>query len=1166
MKICTKNPCWYTYHMKKLLLVMKITTFLLLIAIMQVSASGFAQKITLSQKEITLKEFFRAIKKQTGYNVFYSNQLINDSRKINVDFENEDLEPVLKKVLTAHDLSFNIRDKDISVKPEEKTFLDNLVARFQEIDINGKIVDEKGNALPGTNIKIKGTNRYVISDNNGAFLLKSVDEQAIVVISFVGHRTLEIPANKIKGTITLRAVSANLQEVSVTTAYGIERSKKELGYSVAQVSGEAINKANSGNILNGLIGKVSGLNIMSQSSEMSPKMRVLLRGIRSFGQSSNNQPLFIFNGAPLSFGGDMNAAQRSLEFINNLNPADVEEVTVLKGANATAMYGPEGVNGVIIITTKKVKQGEMSINARVNSSYTRYDYRQRSDQRTFGVGDESGFGVGGAQPGNWGPAYDGKIIRVGFPDKDGNYQEVPYSDLDDRYNFFNVARNTRANVSIAEGNLNSSYYIGAGYNDQTGLLPGDKTRQSTFLYNTNKKVGKLLDLQLNVNYSNTIADRGADVSSKVLNTPSFIPLLSYKDYKNSHWATLDNYWFGINPYAALDMTRSLARANAFTGNFIANFKPLKWLNIKDQISVNYQGTNNKINAQPIMFSDFARVDPVKGLDKDASTIDQFSSATAFNNDLLISTIHKTGDFLIRTNLGNSIRDNFDKALQTSANLVVPVFNNVFARTDQGVAGQEKYTTTRSISAFGNVSLGYKDRVFLELTGRNEWDSKRAKVARGKDLYFGANTSLILKEIVPFLKEQSWIDIFKLRLSAAFTANMNILPQQSEKTFQLLIPFPITNPTTGKSVLGYALTGNPNPLIKPEKVFSQEYGTELAFLENRIKFDAAYYHQINNGVIMTVGIPPYSGYPGTDNAGRFKNTGWEFDLGINPLVDFGKDVDISLTGRFSINNNEVLQVADIYNGTFIMNDPYGNLFYAREGHSAFEYPVTDFKRNPEGKVIVDKNTGLPTVDTQNPKIAGKTLPIYQGGVTLSVRYKRFTLSSQADYSAGNHFQFSSANIQTGVSNLTLINNREIFVFPNSVIEDSPGHFIENKDVPVSNAGKDLFSRFAAASIHTITNASYWRIREVSLQYEMPLKTKWVKKISGSIYANNVFSFYPRSNIYGDPVLSQGPGIPQSRATVVGQNSTSDTNNVSGGSADANAGPGLILYGFTFGLSF
>lgn len=1149
-----------------LILVMKLIAVLLLTGMVHVSASTLAQKITINQKNAKIETILDEISKQSGFNFFLDVKTLKNAKPISINMYNASIEEVLNQCLKGQSLVFTIEDKIVVIKEKESSFLDRLIDRFNDIDIRGTIQDENGKALRGATVTVKGTNRYTSADEQGKFALTGVDENAILMISFVGYQTKEILASSIKGPLSIKMepATAKLKEVEVTTAYGIVRSKKELGYSVAQVSGMEINRANSGGLLNGLVGKVSGLNIMTQSSEMSPKMRILLRGIRSFGENSNNQPLFIFNGAPLSFGSDGESGGRAVEFINNLNPSDVEEVTVLKGANGTAMYGPEGVNGVIIITTKKVKVGELSVNARVNTSYTKMDFRQRTDQRTFGVGNDVNF-FGGKATDSWGPAYDGRMISIGYPDKDGKFQQVPYKDLNDRYDFFNVARQTRTNVSFAQADQTSSLYLGIGYIDQTGLLPGDKRNQATFLFNSTKKIGKIGDLQVNINYARSNDDRGGDVTNKVLNMPSFIPLLSYKDYKNSYWGSTDNYWDGINPYHALEIQRAKRTDNSLNGSVILNVKLLPWLSLKEQFSTTYLGRNQKKNTGEVIFSEFARVDPSKRNDLEPKTEDFLGTSYGINNDFLLNALHKTGDFVLRGTLGTTIRSNFTKELTSKAVLVIPVYNPIFARSDLGVGVEESTMQTRSLSTLANVSLGYKDRIFLELTGRNEWDSKRAKVARGKDLYFGSNLSMVLKEMIPYLKEQSWLSTFRLRLSGTLTANMNIAPNQSERILNLLARYPITDPITGKSILGYGLFENPNPLIKPEKVFSQEYGTEMAFLDNRIRFDMTYYNQINNGVIMAVGVPAWSGFPDLDNAGKLRNTGWEFDLNLNPLVDFGNDINISLTGRFSINNNKVLKVSDIYNGTFIAKDPSGAYYYAREGHSAFEFPVLDFKRDPQGRVIVDRNSGMPTVDYQNPKIMGKTLPVYQGGVTVNFTYKRFTLSSQADYSAGNDHMFNPGSISSGTSSITLLNNREVFVFPNSVIEDSPGHFVKNTNVAVSNAGKELFQRFADASIHTLTSANYWKIREIALQYEMPVKSKMIKKMAASIYARDLFAFYPHSNIYGDPVATDGPGIPTNRIAPTGQRAA-QSNNVSGGASDGNAAPGTIIYGFTFGLSF
>jgi len=1166
MKINAFEPREPNYWLSpKILLVMKITGFLVLIVLMSASAATRAQKITLSEKNTPLKVVLDKIRLQSGYDFISSSKLLESADPVTVEVTGESIEAVLKMVFEHQELTYEIENKTVLIERKEMSFMDHIIAHFKEIDVNGRIVDEKGKPLLGANVIIKGINRSATTDKDGLFSFKGVDEKAILVVSFIGFETLEIQASKINGSVVLKTKNSSLDEVTVTTAYGIERNKKELGYSTAKVTGDELNRANSGSILNGLVGKVSGLNIMTESSEMTPKMRILLRGIRSFGQDSNNQPLFVFNGAPLSFGSDLDAADRAVEFINNLNPADIEDVTILKGANGTAMYGPEGVNGVIIITTKKVKAGQVSANARVNTSYTQIDFRQRTDQRTFGGGDDPGT-FGGKSTNSWGPAYNGSMISIGYPDVNGQYQKVPYVDLNDRYNFFNIARTTRTNVSLSQADATSSLYLGVGYVDQTGLLPGDMQNQVTAFLNSNKKLGKSANIQFNVNYANASSDRGPDVTSQVLNIPSYIPLLSYKDYQNSYWGSVDNYWSGINPYTTLANNRQTQNDNTITGSITLNVNVLPWLSVKNQVSINYLARTKKNNTEPVTFSDFAKVDPLKSTNVQPHTLDYMLDAMSVNNDLLVSALQKTGDFVLRGNLGGTVRANADKQLQTQATLVIPVFNDIYYRSDYGIAGDELTTQSRSLSALGNFSIGYKDKMFLELTGRNDWDSRRAKDARGKDFYFGANSSLVLKEMVPFLKDQKWLSTFRLRLSATRTANMNIKPQASEQILNLIYPYPITNAATGNSILGYGIFSKPNAEIKPEKVFSQEYGTEIGVMNNRIRLDASYYHQVNDGVIMAVAVPAYSGYPDLDNAGLFRNTGWEFDLNLNPLVNLGKDFSISLTGRLAINNNMVLKVSDIYKGTFIARDPNGNPFYAREGHSAFEFPVFDFIRDPEGRVVVDKTSGLPTVDYTNPKIMGQTLPVYQGGVTLNLVYKGFTLSSQADYSAGNDHLYSPTPILDGTSTLTLLNNRQVFVFPNSVIQDSPGHYIPNTNVAVSNAGKDLYSRFAAATINSLSSANYWKIREIALQYEMPVKSKWIKRMAISVYGRDLFSFYPHSNIYGDPVASNGPGLPLVQPQAIGSRPPSQSNNVSGGAADTNTAPGTVLYGFTFGLTF
>ncbi|WPU99049.1 SusC/RagA family TonB-linked outer membrane protein [Mucilaginibacter sp. cycad4] len=1165
----------------QLLRVMKITTFLLITFLINVSAASRAQ-ITLVGKKITLQNALNQIRKQSGYDVIFTEQDVARAHPFDISLRNVSLQKALSICFAGQPLDYAVQDNTVMIKGKtDQTPAVNASSRQVWINVHGRVLNDKGEPLSGATIKTKGVSLATLTDTDGRFYLSNVNADAVLTISYVGYASKELMAKQVDDHITLQLSSTKLDEVKVTTAYGIERNKKELGYSVATVSGAEINKANSGNILNGIIGKISGLNIDVQNSAMTPQIKVLLRGIRSFGENSNNSPLFVLNGAPLSFGSDNEAASRVADFINNLNPSDVEDVTVLKGANGTALYGPEGVNGVIIITTKKGKSGETAINFRTNLSFNKLDFSHLNRQDIFGLGNDINFS-GGQVASNWGPAYDGRIVSIGYPDEKGNYQKVPYIPRDDYKKFFNVAQNQRYNLSLASGERNSSFYLGLGYLDQKGLLPGDKNKQATVLLSTSRKINSALNVLFNVNYSRTDVNKSLqDVTAEVLTMPTFIPLLDYKDYVNSHWAQPDNYWNFISPYQRLAIAREKKQNNSVAGNITVNLKIAQWLSAKNVIGINYADIISKKTSTGLKFANYARVNAQKYVDIDPHVQDEMLSYSSINNDFLLSGLHTTGDFVIRWNIGSTLRQNYNKGLFTDASLVVPVYNLAFVKNT--IKGEEGTTLQRSISALGTTSLGYKDKIFLEFTGRNEWDSRRAEIARGKDLYISANSSILLKKIIPYLAEQDWLSAMQLRSSLSSTANMNIEPQQSERILSLVLPYPYTTnsssgallgfggapPSNSSTLLGYGFTiVNPNPNIKPEKVFSQEYGINVGLLKNRVQIDASYYHQVNDGVILQVANSWLSGYPTFDNAGKFQNTGWEFDLNFNPLVDFG-DFKVGLKGYLAINNNKVLKVSSIYNGRFQTSDPTsGVTYYASVGHSAYEFAIYDWIRDPQGRVVVDASTGLPSVDYQNPKAEGRTLPIYTGSLNLNVSWKRFNLSALANYSGGNDHLFNTQNIASGADPLTLLNNREKFVFPNSVIQDRPGHYIPNTNVAVSNIGQDLFTRFSNVTRHGLTNAAYWKIREVALQYELPVSGKFIKGLSISIYGRDLFSFYPSSNIHGDPTQVNGPAAKNNNTsiTAIGGRTTSSVSNTSGAGSDPNTLPGSRLFGIAVGANF
>jgi TonB-linked SusC/RagA family outer membrane protein len=1125
------------------------------------------RQVSLRLDEVTLEHALMKIESQARVRFGYSRSRLNLGRTVSITAFNQKLGNLLDSLLTPYHIQFSVQANEEYIiltgknEPAAAVMGETPPPQPPPVTVTGKVTDSQGVALPGVNVFVKETTTGVSTNASGEYTIE-VMPGTTLLFSFIGYKSQEIKIGQqtIVNVILAEDVTT-LQEVMVTTAYGVERKSKEIGYTVSKVTGAEINKANSGNLLNGLVGKVAGLSITTQSSDMTPQMRILLRGVRSFGANTNNQPLFVFNGAPLSFGSDQTAAAQALDFINNLNPADIEDVTILKGANGTALYGPEGVNGVIIITTKKAAQGAPVINVVNNTSVQIVDFRQDYRQRQFGLGsglvDSEGNGIYDPTGStSWGPAYNGSLVPIGYPDEHGNLQTVTYDYKKDSRRFFDAALTNRTNLSFSQADATSSYYLGLGYVKQTGLLPGDKQNQLNVLLTTTKKISNAVKIQTNFNYARLNSDRGRNLEANIKSLPNFIPLLAYKDWQNGYWSNHDRYYRGISPYEELANNRSKTTSNSLNGNLTFEINPVHWLTITERPSVNYTGAYSKTTARAVRFADFV-TDPQKFFDISATTTELTVTNTSVNNDFILSTVHKAGDFIIRLNAGNTVRQNYTKELQAGASLAGNVFNLAFRYGP--IAAQEFAVLSRTTSAFGRFSVGYKDIIFMEVTGRNEWDSKRARVARGKDFYSSVNTSILLKEMVPVLKEVDWLTSARLRASFAKSANMNITPYQSERILYLSEGYPYLNADQTNFVFGYGFLAdnNPNPLLKPEKVFSQEYGLSVGF-KNILTADLTYYYQLNNSVILNVANAWLSGFPTTDNAGKFENHGLELELTLNP-IKLGLDFSFSAKLTGAINNNKVLSLTPVYNGVFPVDDPSGQKFFARPGHSAYEYGITDWQRDPQGRVVIDKTNGFPLEASYGEyHIAGNTLPRYSSSLSLSFSWRKFGMSALFDYVGGyNHMFSTSGGFYGGTDPRTTYNDRKPFVFPNSVYVDDDGNYVENKDIMVQNAGQELYSRYATRNFYGLSDGDFLKLRQVSFEFNQPVRSTSLKRINVTLYARDVFSVYPSSNVYGDPSLVRGPGY---------RDFLSAGTNASGGNSDESVLPGTVLFGLSLSGTF
>ncbi len=375
----TKNLCWPCCHIPKILLIMKLTTVLLIATIMQVSASSRAQQVTLKRDKITLSQLFKEISRQTGYSVIWSGVEEKNTIKVSVNFFRTPLEEVLRTSLEAKELSYELDSKTIIIKAKEKSLLERVIDRFQEIDVRGKVIDESGQPMVGASIIIKGTSRMARTNENGEFNLNGVDEKAILVISYLGYQTEEIGAKKEMGTVKLTQANSKLDEV-IVQAYGTTTMRKNTG-NITTISSKEIENQPVSNPLAALIGRVPGVVISQSSGVPGSAFNVEIRGRGSLDQSlSQNNPLIVIDGVFFEPGNSPSNQLRSaannqfgeggLSPLNSFNPADIASIEVLKDADATAIYGSRGANGVILITTKKGKSGRTELNANVYSGWS----------------------------------------------------------------------------------------------------------------------------------------------------------------------------------------------------------------------------------------------------------------------------------------------------------------------------------------------------------------------------------------------------------------------------------------------------------------------------------------------------------------------------------------------------------------------------------------------------------------------------------------------------------------------------------------------------------------------------------------------------------------------------------------------------------------------------
>lgn len=1015
----------------------------------------------------------------------------------------------------------------------------------------GRVTDQAGQPVPFATVRIKGTKAGTSADVDGNFTIKT-KEGAILIISGTGITTKEVPITEGAMQIQVARQQNDMTEV-VVTALGIQRQAKELGYSTAKISTKELTQAKVIDISTGLEGKVSGLQINLTNNGVDPQTRIVLRGNRSI--TGNNQALLVVDGEPID----------DVSYISKINPEDVESVNILKGAVAAALYGSQASNGVMVITTKHGNHGKPTITVGNTVQWNSLSYLPKLQTMFGSYGGEGQYTNADGTVENvpyenqsYGPVYNGQLTDLGLGvdifNADGTFShldtlKVPFTYKDPVKAFFDHPGFTnQVDISYSSGDEKGSFYMGFQDALINGITPEDQSRRDNVRLNGSRNYGNFRaeysfsynqrhnDVAgLSYNQTNGGVFSGRPVYFEVLNTPGWVPIDDFKDVVNNPHADPNGYFnaYATNPWWTIHNSRNKVTTYDLFGNVNLSYKFTSWLSLSDRAGVTQTTNEQKITRAGITFAPWAIADPWQAGNIPSSLqylapseYDQTFFEQRLNNDAILAFNKDAGNFSIKALAGWNYAQRYQRTIALEGdNLQFPGFYNISSVLGTPGYSEASYTQ-REYSFYEDATVGYKDFLFLHVSNRDEWNSALDPSVWHYE-YPGGDLSFVFTDAIGSLKDSKWLSYGKLSGGVTKVSQINLggNPYGSYSLINTFVPpggFPFGN------LGGYAQSNTYlNPFIKPEKTVEEEGTLELGFLNNRFNLKAVYYNSVTNDLNLTAEISPATGFANkVINAGQVTNKGVELD--VNATIVRNRDVTWNVGINYAHYHNNVDQLLPGVNELQIASftGGLGGGIYAVQGHP---YPVieaTDWLRDPaNGKVIVDPVSGMPSIDPNN-KIYGNTNPTDILGITTSVSYKGFTLAAVGDYRGGDQIM-NEAGVQldfTGVSYHSTENGRQRFIFPNSEVMQG-GKYVANTSVAVNNGGNIGGAGFwplvytSGVSTPYLTSAAFWKLRELSLTYEVPVKmlghTNVIKRATVGVMGRNLLMFRPKSNFWSDP---------------------------------------------------
>lgn len=1031
----------------------------------------------------------------------------------------------------------------------------------QNTNIQGKVTDAKGEPLPGVNVVFKNTNTGTVTDIDGKYSIATVAGSNSLYFSFVGFKTQEVAITN-QSTIDITLVSDDkLLEEIVVTAVGIESKTKALGYSLAEVKGKDIVNAREPNVVTALSGKVAGVQIGNSGGSPGGSATVRIRGNSSL--LGNNSPLFVLDGIPVD-----NSIQDILGNITNVNSLatpsnravdinsdDIESVTVLKGPAAAALYGIRAANGAVIINTKRgSKLTDKPFNIFYSGSFTVDEINRRvQPQQTKYSNGLNGQYILPGQTGSdesWGALLDtltysdtpsqfdknGLIVGQNDPRSNG----TPVNRYDNVDNFYVKGKTQSHHISVYGNTEKAGYYFSAGRLYQTGVIPTTDFYRSTFRFNGDYNVTDKFKIAGGINYINSGANNRAlmggfntNVVRALMNTPPNFDITNGLDkpWDNPEsyllpptnakpWGDSRSYANGRgwdSPYWSLNMNPQYDEVNRFISFAEANYEILPWLK-----STFRYGLDSYTDVRKGGFSRGTSGVPT-------GTINDVNYARRdYNTDFILTIAPELGGELkLSVLLGHNFYNSFRNQINTRGDgLIVPGNFNISNASTSTSFNQT--IRRRLVAGYADVRLDYRNWLFVELTGRNEWTSTLAK---GKNSFFypSINTSWVFTDALGI--NSSWLSLGKVRATYAQVGNdadpYSLLTYYTNANTSGWIQGGITFPFNNQAGLTYSNTlGNPD--LKPERITTWEVGTDLQFFRNRVSLEAVYYNNLSRDQIIPVAIPSSSGSQfNLINAGEISNKGVELTLRATPIeTPGGFTWDASVV--YSKNISKVLSLAE-----GIDNVSLGGIWMEARGMVGKPYGVfygIDVKKNDNGQVLIDdqptlangqpnSNYGYPVVNTSFTEI-GDPNPKFNAGLRNEFNYKNFAFSFFLDTRYGFDI-FNAPRLQmvfNGVDKSTE-NRGQDYVFEG--VKNSEG---TPNDIGVK-IGQAWYRRTFDIQGLYIEKDLYWlRLRDVNFTYTLPEKLISPLKISKANITLTARNFLLSTNYTGsDPDLGTRNGL-------------------------------------------